>query len=87
MYQGKRDGRGTFRIFRAEMGAALKARAQLESDLRRAIARGEIAPYYQPIVWLPSEAGRLRSAGALESSHPRPDRAGRVHSGRRGNRA
>ena len=38
MYQGKREGRGTFRFFQAEMGIALKARAQLESDLRLAIS-------------------------------------------------
>ena len=55
MYQGKREGRGTFRFFEAEMDIALKARAQLEADLRLGIIRGEIAPFYQPIVKLPSE--------------------------------
>jgi diguanylate cyclase (GGDEF)-like protein len=55
MYAGKRDGRGTFRIFAAEMGAALKARAELESDLRLGIARGEFVPFFQPVVRLPSE--------------------------------
>jgi diguanylate cyclase (GGDEF)-like protein len=55
MYEGKRDGRGTFRIFAAEMGAALKARAELEADLRLGVARGEFEPFYQPIVRLPSE--------------------------------
>jgi diguanylate cyclase (GGDEF)-like protein len=54
MYQGKREGRGTFRFFHAAMDVALQARAQLEADLRRAINRGEIAPYYQPIVALPT---------------------------------
>ena len=56
MYQGKREGRGTFRFFHAAMDVALQARAQLEADLRRAITRGEIAPYYQPIVSLPTRA-------------------------------
>ena len=37
------------------MDIALKARAQLEADLRLGIIRGEIAPFYQPIVKLPSE--------------------------------
>ena len=37
------------------MDIALKARAQLEADLRLGIMRGEIAPFYQPIVKLPSE--------------------------------
>ena len=55
MYLGKREGRGTFRFFHAAMDLALQARAQLESDLRRAITRGEIAPYYQPIVSLPDQ--------------------------------
>ena len=53
MYQGKREGRGTFRFFHTEMDIALKARARLESDLRAAIAHGEIRPSYQPIVALP----------------------------------
>jgi diguanylate cyclase (GGDEF)-like protein len=53
MYQGKREGRGTFRFFQAEMDVALKARAQLEADLRLAITRGEITPFFQPIVALP----------------------------------
>jgi diguanylate cyclase (GGDEF)-like protein len=55
MYEGKREGRGTFRFFEAEMDVALKARAQLEADLRLGIMRGEIAPFYQPIVKLPSK--------------------------------
>jgi diguanylate cyclase (GGDEF)-like protein len=54
MYQGKREGRGTFRFFHTEMDIALKARARLESDLRAAITRGEIEPSYQPIVSLPA---------------------------------
>jgi diguanylate cyclase (GGDEF)-like protein len=53
MYQGKREGRGTFRFFHSEMDVALRARARLESDLRAAINRGEVRPFYQPIVSLP----------------------------------
>jgi diguanylate cyclase (GGDEF)-like protein len=53
MYQGKRQGRGVWRFFREEMDNALKTRAQLESDLRAAIANGSITPFYQPIVSLP----------------------------------
>jgi diguanylate cyclase (GGDEF)-like protein len=55
MYQGKREGRGTFRFFHAKMALAQEARAQLEVDLRAAIAGGEITPYYQPIVSLPEQ--------------------------------
>ena len=55
MYEGKREGRGTFRFFQAEMDIALKARAQLEADLQLGISRGEIVPFYQPMVKLPSQ--------------------------------
>ena len=54
MYHGKRDGRGTFRFFQAGMDLAEKVRAQLEAELRTAIAHGEITPYYQPMVSLPA---------------------------------
>ena len=37
------------------MDLALKARAQLESDLRAAIERGQIEPFYQPVVSLPGK--------------------------------
>lgn len=53
MYQGKRDGRGNYRFFQLEMGNALKARARLEQELRVGIERGEIQPFYQPVVALP----------------------------------
>ena len=53
MYEGKRRGRGVFRFFRKEMDEALRARAGLESELRGAIARDEILPFYQPVVALP----------------------------------
>ncbi len=55
MYQGKREGRGTVRVFAAEMGAAVQARAEMENDLRSGITRGEFEPFFQPIVRLPSE--------------------------------
>ncbi|KQP96406.1 diguanylate cyclase [Methylobacterium sp. Leaf117] len=53
MDQGKRDGRATFRFFHLDMGHALKARARLEGELRVGIERGEIEPFYQPVVSLP----------------------------------
>jgi EAL domain-containing protein (putative c-di-GMP-specific phosphodiesterase class I) len=37
------------------MDVALKARARMETDLRAAITRGEIRPFYQPIVALPAQ--------------------------------
>ena len=53
MYQGKKDGRGTYRLFKSAMDVELKARAQLEQELRAAIESGEIEPFYQPVVHLP----------------------------------
>jgi diguanylate cyclase (GGDEF)-like protein len=55
MYQAKREGRGAFCFFQAEMSLALKARAKLEAELRNAITNGEIVPFFQPIVSLPSK--------------------------------
>ncbi|GJE76404.1 putative bifunctional diguanylate cyclase/phosphodiesterase [Methylorubrum suomiense] len=55
MGQAKRDGRGTYRVFENAMDEALKARARLEVDLRVAIATGQIEPFYQPVVQLPSQ--------------------------------
>ncbi|WP_082552497.1 EAL domain-containing protein [Methylobacterium sp. Leaf456] len=55
MVQGKRDGRGTYRVFESAMDEALKARARLEADLRVAIDTGQIEPYYQPVVALPGQ--------------------------------
>ncbi len=53
MYQGKKDGRGVVRVFKSAMDEELRARAQLEIELRAAIENGEIEPFYQPVVSLP----------------------------------
>jgi diguanylate cyclase (GGDEF)-like protein len=52
MYRGKKEGRGTFRFFEPSFDKELKARAQLEAELRMAVEKGEIEPYYQPLVLL-----------------------------------
>jgi diguanylate cyclase (GGDEF)-like protein/PAS domain S-box-containing protein len=52
MYRGKREGRGTFRFFEHRMDAEIREQAALEADLRRAVAGGEIVPYYQPLMSL-----------------------------------
>ena len=52
MYEGKKDGRGTFRFFRKEMDQSLKARALLEQELRIAIDTGQIEPFFQPLISL-----------------------------------
>jgi diguanylate cyclase (GGDEF)-like protein/PAS domain S-box-containing protein len=50
LYGAKADGRGTFRFFEPEMDARMKARRELEMDLRNALANGELELYYQPLV-------------------------------------
>ena len=48
LYRAKSEGRGTYRFFEAEMGAAVRDRRLLEHDLRNAIARGQLSLVYQP---------------------------------------
>jgi diguanylate cyclase (GGDEF)-like protein len=50
LYRAKHDGRGVFHFFDEAMGADLRAEASLEADLRTAISRGDITPYYQPLI-------------------------------------
>ena len=50
LYGAKTDGRGTYRFFELEMDARMKARRDLEMDLRKALANKEFELYYQPLV-------------------------------------
>ncbi|MBV9247018.1 MAG: EAL domain-containing protein [Methylobacteriaceae bacterium] len=52
MAQAKRVGGNRIEVFRQGMRAQRSDRPSLESDLRRAIERGEIAVHFQPIVRL-----------------------------------
>lgn len=52
MYEGKKEGRGTYRFFRKEMDETLKARAKLEHELRIGIDSGQFEPFFQPLVSL-----------------------------------
>lgn len=54
LYKAKSEGRGGFEFFDPELDVALRARCQLESDLKAAVARREFAIHYQPIVSLGS---------------------------------
>ena len=56
MYDAKADGRRTYRFFEPGMDARVKARHQLELDLRHAITTGEFEVHYQPIVDLKNDA-------------------------------
>ena len=53
LYRAKGAGRGVLRFFEPEMDARLQRRRLLETDLRRAVARGEFALAYQAQVALP----------------------------------
>ena len=48
--RAKADGRGRLRVFDHAMDAQARDRARLEGDLRRAIDRNEIVPFFQPLV-------------------------------------
>jgi diguanylate cyclase (GGDEF)-like protein/PAS domain S-box-containing protein len=54
MYRAKSLGKARYEVFDADMRASVMARLQLETDLRRAIERGEFRNFYQPIVALVS---------------------------------
>jgi len=69
MYRAKSAGRNTYRFFTPEMNVHALERLGLESDLHRALQRGELVPYYQPIL----EIGTGRVIGAealLRWEHP-----------------
>ncbi|MEA3013302.1 MAG: hypothetical protein QOD42_1847 [Sphingomonadales bacterium] len=50
LYSAKAAGRGTFCFFAPEMHSEAQDRQILETDLRKAIARGELQLQYQPVV-------------------------------------
>ncbi|MBV9456645.1 MAG: EAL domain-containing protein, partial [Bradyrhizobium sp.] len=63
MYDAKAAGRRTYRFFAPEMDAQLRARRQLEVDLRQAIQSGALEVYYQPCVSLQDD--RITGCEAL----------------------
>ncbi len=56
LYRAKAAGRNAFRLFEPEMAATMKARRGLKSDLRSAIASGELELHYQPVVGIRDNA-------------------------------
>jgi diguanylate cyclase (GGDEF)-like protein/PAS domain S-box-containing protein len=63
MYQAKSLGKSRYEVFDADMRATVLARLELETDLRRALERGELQNYYQPIVVL--DTGQIMGFEAL----------------------
>jgi diguanylate cyclase (GGDEF)-like protein/PAS domain S-box-containing protein len=67
MYHAKDTGRGAFRFFSPELNARAVERLALESDLRGALARGELLLHWQPVV----RQGAIVGAEALVRwNHP-----------------
>jgi diguanylate cyclase (GGDEF)-like protein/PAS domain S-box-containing protein len=62
MYQAKAAGRNTLRFFDTAMQAAVNTRVALETDLREAIAQGQMRLHYQPVF---QGAHQLSGAEAL----------------------
>ncbi|PWK63180.1 EAL domain-containing protein [Aminobacter sp. AP02] len=50
LYHAKRSGRGRVVVYTREMEEAAKRVTRIEQALRRAVAAGEVAPHFQPIV-------------------------------------
>ena len=67
LYGAKSDGRATYRFFEPEMDARMKARRDLEMDLRKALANNEFELYYQPLVNL--QDNRISALEALLRWH------------------
>jgi len=52
MYHAKEMGRANYQFFTDQMNLAASRRLALENDLRRALQKGELRVYYQPIIEL-----------------------------------
>ncbi|HEX6368471.1 MAG TPA: EAL domain-containing protein [Longimicrobium sp.] len=63
MYRAKARGPGGCEVYDRAMHALALARLRTETELRRALGRGEITPHYQPIVSLAT--GRISGVEAL----------------------
>lgn len=63
MYKAKEKGQSSSAIFDPQMQSRAITQMQLENDLRRAVDRGEIEMYYQPIISF--RTGRIAGVEAL----------------------
>ncbi len=70
LYGAKTEGRGTYRFFEPEMDTRMKARRELELDLRNALANKEFELHYQPLVNLQTNEITAFEA-LLRWNHPR----------------
>ncbi|WP_176082503.1 EAL domain-containing protein [Martelella sp. HB161492] len=56
MYQAKAAGRNRCAYFDALLDKRIRERLTLEEELRKGLARGEVVPFYQPIINLDDES-------------------------------
>jgi diguanylate cyclase (GGDEF)-like protein len=69
LYRSKDKGRDTFQIYTIDMDETAHENLILENQLRGAIERGELKPYYQPLVEIAT--GRIMGVEALlRWNHP-----------------
>jgi len=69
LYRSRDARQGQYEVFDRDMHAQAMARLRMETDLRRALERGELRVHYQPIVSLAS--GRIAGFEALARwDHP-----------------
>ena len=69
MYKAKSQG-GGFQVFDRSMRGKTAARAVLEGALREAMAKDEMATWYQPVVDVTGDSGLNRMEALLRWEHP-----------------
>ena len=70
LYRAKREGRGQYRCYSAEMDMELRATHGLETGLRQALEHGTLELFYQPTFSV--ESGRIQGVEAL-TRWPHPE--------------
>jgi diguanylate cyclase len=72
MYTAKARGKNACAVYLPSMGQQLQERLQVQSELRQAVANGELVLHFQPIVSLAREGNPVIGAEALVRwHHPR----------------
>jgi diguanylate cyclase (GGDEF)-like protein/PAS domain S-box-containing protein len=69
MYHAKETGRANYQFFTEQMNQSAAKRLALESDLRQAVAKGEMRAYYQPVVD-PATGRAAANEALLRWQHP-----------------